>query len=188
MKGTEINLASREVARMARLLVNFHRETSLLVLQRFDAETRSQVQDQIEELQLLGCHSDERSLAEFADFLYFDPKPMAGSMSSIKKPRLAPTVIIPAKEISFEEIVHLDGNSLDQLLKAASPELTVRVLNCSPPSFVNRVLERLSHDDAAHVSQQLEKHREVDFSELQEVHQMYCDLAKNLVEQGFISL
>ena len=187
MKGTEINLASREVARMARLLVNFHRETSLLVLQRFDAETRSQVQDQIEELQLLGCHSDERSLAEFADFLYFDPKPMAGSMSSIKKPRLVPAVI-PAKEISFEEIVHLDERSLDQLLKAASPELTVRVLNCSPPSFVNRVLERLSHDDAAHVSQQLEKHREVDFSELQEVHQMYCDLAKNLVEQGFISL
>ena len=187
MKGTEINLASREVARMARLLVNFHRETSLLVLQRFDAETRSQVQDQIEELQLLGCHSDERSLAEFADFLYFDPKPMAGSMSSIKKPRLAPAVI-PAKEISFEEIVHLDERSLDQLLKAASPELTVRVLNCSPPSFVNRVLERLSHDDAAHVSQQLEKHREVDFSELQQVHQMYCDLAKNLVEQGFISL
>ena len=187
MKGTEINLASREVARMARLLVNFHRETSLLVLQRFDAETRSQVQDQMEELQLLGCRSDERSLAEFADFLYFDPKPMAGSMSSIKKPRLAPAVI-PAKEISFEEIVHLDGNSLDQLLKAASPELTIRVLNCSPPSFVNRVLKRLSNDDAAHVSQQIDKHREVDFSELQQAHQMYCDLAKNLVEQGLISL
>lgn len=187
MNDTELKLASREVNRMARLLVNFRRETSLLVLQRFDPDTRSQVQEQIEELQLLGCRSDERLLTEFADFLYFDPEPMGESLASIKKPRLEPS-LAPAKEINFEEIVHLDERSLDQLLKAASPELTVRVLNCSPPSFVNRVLERLSNEDAKRVSQQIDEHREIDFSEMQRTHRMYCDLAKNLIDQGLISL
>ena len=185
MNDTELRLASREVNRLARLLVNFRRETSLLVLQRFDPDTRSQVQEQIEEL--LGCLSDERLLTEFADFLYFDPEPMGESLTSIKKPRLEPS-IAPAKEINFEEIVHLDERSLDQLLKAASPELTVRVLNCSPPSFVNRVMERLSNEDAKRVRQQIDEHREIDFSEMQRTHRMYCDLAKNLIDQGLISL
>ncbi len=186
MNETELKLSSREVSRMARLLVNFRRETALLVLQRFESETRSRVQDQMEELRLLGCHSDETLLAEFADFLYFDPEPMAGSLARIKKPRLNSS-ITTAQEISFEQIMQWDERSLDQLLKVASPELTIRVLNCSPPTFVRRVLERLSNEDAACVSQQIDESREIDFSEMQRTHRLYCDLARNLIDQGLIS-
>ena len=185
MSEAKVKLATRQTNQLARLLVNFRRETVILLLQGFDQETRLKAETQINELKAMGCHSDEGSLNDFADFLYFDPQTMTAATPNILRPELQSHIHVGVSP-SFEQVVQWDNESLDQLLQAAAPDLTIQVLTCSPQSFIERVLNRLSSEDAERVRQQISETQSVDFSEMQKIHRMYCDLAKNLMEQGLI--
>ena len=186
MAESKTRMAPRQTSRLARLLVNFQRETVAVILQRFDRETRLRVQSQIDELRTLGCQSDEQLLTEFADFLYFEPQQVPDRQAAIRKPDLGSS-LSAQKTLTFHDILQFNDESLDQLLKAASPQLTIQVLTCSPQEFVKRVLARLSDDDATVVRQRMTDQPTIDFAQMQSIHRQYCDLARQLIEQGVIS-
>ncbi|MDG2014528.1 MAG: FliG C-terminal domain-containing protein [Pirellulaceae bacterium] len=185
MSEAQVKLTTQQTHQLARLLVNFRRETVMLLLQGFDQDTRLRAETQIDELKAMGCHSDEGLLNDFADFLYFDPQTMQPSSPGILRPELRARSD-RGLTLSFEQVLQWDNESLDQLLQAASPDLTIRVLTCSPQSFVERVLDRLSSEDSVRVRQQISETQSVDFSEMQKTHQQYCNLARDLMEQGLI--
>jgi flagellar motor switch protein FliG len=198
MNSVNRQVTPSRLQRLARLLVNFSEETTAQILQRFDVATQLKVQSQLRELAEAGQTGDAGLLAEFADFLYFKPEaPVAADKSRadrslnravpIQRPDLTTDSAIAAEDVDFREILNFPDEDLDALLKAAPPETTMAVLACSPQSFVNRVLGRLSAEDASLVRQRLQQTGTVDFSQMQEVHYRYCRLASRLIADGRIA-
>lgn len=193
MSKTRVNLNADQTRKLARLLVNFSSDTANAILDRFDKDTRLRIRSSMADLSRAGCCSDESSLAEFAEFLYFEPQKPAESTGPdpIQKPENlrdrrsgGPN---PAQRMTFRDITCFDDTALDALLKAAPPELTVAVLTCSPESFIRRVLARLSPAEARLVQERISQTTVVNYSEMHEIHQRYCDFATYMIDNGLLS-
>ena len=210
MSDNKMKLDPEQKERFAKLLVNFSSETANAVLNRFDRATRNQIRSCMADLSYSGLKSDEASVSEFAEFLYFEPDEQTAAQHSsrsmqttqtvtsppatrqeIRKPQLSPNRHANATSaragISFHDIVGFSDVSLESLLKAAPPELTVSVLTCSPESFVSRVLSKLSPSEAQSVRAQISQAPVVELEDMQRIHQRYCDFATHMIDNGLMN-
>lgn len=175
---------TKQEKKIARLLLHFSSRTNSEILGRFDRTTRNRIREVMRDLHGSGDDRSDESLQDFADFLYFEPKSRCPE-SVVPADRRPPS---DAQLISFIEVVRLPDEVLDKLLQAAPVELTLQVLCCSPESFVNRVVGRLSREDAVLVRQRLNETNSIDYSEMQSIHHEYCLVAQNLIQQGQVDV
>lgn len=168
--------------RIAGLLINFSSETVNEILGRFDVTTQENVRARMAALIREGT-SSLGSLKEFAEFLYFEPRETGQRMAATRGSRNGAA---GQTGLSFQEVLRLDDEALDTLLKAATPDLTISVLCCSPESFIHRVLGRLSSTDADNVRQTINSSPPVNINEMQQIHQRYCAFATRLLDSDLI--
>ena len=188
MKDTSATFSARQIHRLGRLLLNFSSGTVDTILPCLDDMTQQEVRAEMDELVAAGYATDEHLLTDFADFLYFEPDQRGDqSASIIRKPKWSRDGSVEGPEFTFQDILQFSDDSLDALLKAAPAEWTIATLTCSPSSFVQRVLQRLSPEDADLVRQRIAHTGTVDFAEMRETHQRYCQVAMDLLKQGMIS-
>ncbi|MGI9517756.1 MAG: FliG C-terminal domain-containing protein [Pirellulaceae bacterium] len=186
-----MKLSQHQQRKFASLLVNLSSQTATRILDRFDPATQAGVRSRMEEL-AVPQPADEQLLAQFAEFLYFEPA-ADDPRGAILKPDVSAHTRSTAghgptdkSQLEFHELFGLGDSALDTLLENASPELTVAALCCSPQSFVQRVLDRLSADEARQVRQQINNSSSINWKQMQVVQQQYCRLASQLIERGAI--
>ncbi len=193
------NLSNQQQHQIAELLTNFSTPTQQTILARFDIATRGKIQTRMLDLPITPLATNDSSLSQFAEFLYFEPQttpetattdPAAGQATfsqrqEVRQPQINRNMR-PGQEtkLNFEEILRLDDSALDTLLKAAPPELTIAVLSCSPGDFVERVLGRLSPSESSYVRNLVAKSAEVNLAELQDIHDRYCAFAARMIDRG----
>ena len=183
MSEQQMKLEPRHANQFACLLRNFSIETACVILKRFDRATRNRVRSRMDELSSHGIQADESLLEEFADFL---KTPSAIPEPEIKTPHHDRTGHRSNTRYTIHDILEFNDESLDSLLKAAPAEMTISVLSCTPQTFIDRVLDRLSPDDEKFVRKRIDVPQAVDFSEMKSIHRQYCEFASRLVDQGLI--
>ncbi len=177
-------------------------QTTESVLSRFDHETRIHVLKIINQQPEPGNPIRADLLQSFAEFLYFQPEssaepPKAGERnlspdSSRDMASLAQTRTqnhnVNQRQLSFDSIMDLDDQSLDTLLRIASPELTISMLACSPQKFVKRVLSRLTPQEANMVNQKINTASQISLNELTDTQTRFTNFANELLIAGLIEL
>lgn len=183
MGESKQKLSPHQATQIARLLVNFSSDTADSILQGFDRTTRSRVRAHMDDLSCNGCSTDIDSLADFAEFLYFEPDESSEqNPPAVRKPALSRLGGSLSSGLAFNDILGFNDSLLDSLLKATPAELTISVLCCSPESFVQRVLGRLSGPEAQLVRDRINETNTVEFSEMQTIHERYCEFATRLID------
>jgi len=190
MNSTSNNLSDSQLQRLAHLMVNFSSDTANLVLNRFDKGTRSRIQEHMESAAISDDRDSTERLNEFAEFLYFQPDNSGKTLPARqtaphREDRAARMTNRPS--LTFQDVLGFSDVSLELLLKAAPPELTISVLTCCPESFVRRVLAKLSAAEAREVQQKLNRNTTVDFADMQKIHQRYCDFATYMIDNGLMT-
>ncbi len=184
-----MKLSQHQQRKFASLLVNLSSQTASRILDRFDKATQSDVRSQMDQLSP-PQPADEQLLAQFAEFLYFEPD-QPPTRDTILKPDVTghasrdPHIHRPAR-FEFQDLLTLGDTALDTLLETATPELTIAALCCSPRQFVLRVLDRLSPAEADRVQKQINQTDTIDWHQMQAIQQRICQVAKQLIESGAI--
>ena len=175
-------LSNEQEQKIARLLVHFTNRTNSEILGRFDRGTRNRIRQVMSELGENEPVASVESLKDFAEFLYFEPETEIEPDESSSR---LPSNQSQHTPLEFTDIVRLPDVDLDQLLQAAPVELTLDTLCCSPSSFVNRVIDRLSDEDGQLVRERLSNNTDsIDYAQMQSLHRQFCDCAESLIQQG----
>ncbi len=180
-----MQLSDQQKRQVAELLTQFAPQTVECILDRFDTETRDQIRLS------LAAHSPrepaDQALQEFARFLHFrDGRSMASPSPDRRHARSATDQPHDRPVFEFQNILDLDNACIDALLGAAPPELTIETLCCSPRRFIERVLARLSDEEADFVTRQINKSGPRDFDEMQAIQNRYCQFVRELAGEGVI--
>ncbi len=185
-----MQLNSEQQTRFTNLLSGFAPATAELILSRFDEESRNLIRQSLATRRTAGPADDV--LQEFAEFLYFcrqpaqSPRDIGPNSGGDRGEPAAPATT--TVQIGFQTVLNLDDASIDALLAAAPAELTIQTLCCSPRSFIQRVLARLSDEEAEIVTQRINEAGPRDFDQMQSIQNRYCQFVRKLAEQGTIRL
>ncbi len=177
-------------------------QTTESVLSRFDHETRIHVLKIINQQPQPGTPIRADLLQSFAEFLYFQPEssaePPKASQSTLSPDSSRDTATsaqtrtrnhdVNQQQLSFDSIMDLDDQSLDTLLRIASPDLTISALACSPHQFVVRVLSRLTPQEANMVTHKINTVSQINLDELTDTQTRFTNFANELLIAGLIEL
>ena len=178
-----MSLNHHQQSEIAALLGQFSAGTVDAVLNQFDMETRQLIR------QSLAAPPAGRSpghvLNEFADFLFFGRDE---AVTSSRNPSATTAGRDASEPADFRRLFDMDDTAIDSLLAYAPPELTIQVLCCSPTRFIERVLSRLSDEEADTVTRRINESPPMEYDHVQQLQTRYYQLALELTQQGLIQM
>lgn len=182
-----MKLDSRQRSRVVNLLSRLSPDTVDNILSRFDADTVFRIRRDLETPR--QPDSGQGVVTEFAEFLNFPPlAPESGpSRGDCIQPRSGRGSAATCR-VTVDTIMNLSDESIDDLLAAISPALTVQMLCCSRESFIHRVLSRMNPHQATQVVQQINDSEAPGFARMKAVQHRYCQIVSDLAAQGLIEL
>lgn len=89
---------------------------------------------------------------------------------------------------SFEDIIHLDGNTIQMLIRNINPAIFAQVLKSMPEGFQKNIFKALSEGLAERIQQEIELGKPLTPKRIEQEKQVIVQLVKNFEQQGLIDL
>lgn len=89
---------------------------------------------------------------------------------------------------SFEDIIHLDGNTIQMLIRNINPAIFAQVLKSMPEDFQKNIFKALSEGLSERIQQEIELGKPLTPKRIEQEKQVIVQLVKNFEQQGLIDL